>query len=49
MDQEDGGSYAFVRFSADANGHGWGVWKFDGALSDKIFGRAQAQYMNRVV
>ena len=49
MDWDDVGSDTFVCFSTDTSARGQGVRKFDGALSDKIFGRAQAQYMNRVV
>ena len=48
-DRDDGDSDAFVRFSADASACGQGVRKFDGALSDKICGRAQEHYVNRVV
>ena len=38
MDRDNGGSDAFVRFSADASARGRGVRKVDGALSDKICG-----------
>ena len=49
MDRDGGGSNAFVCFSADASTYGQGVRKSDDLLPDKIYGRAQEQYMNRVV
>jgi hypothetical protein len=41
MDRNNGGSDAFVRFRADASVHGQSVLKFDGALSNKVYGHAQ--------
>ena len=43
MDRDNSGSDAFVRFSADASA------RDREALSDKICGCAQEQYVNRVV